>query len=290
MDPTPRRIVAGSFLTLVALLIVEAVHGQGPNFVPDGALFQIPGGASRTYSTAGAVDLTGPFFQSLGTNGRTCGSCHQPSDGMSVSAGHIQQRFDATDGLDPIFRVVDGSNCNHDVDVSSTAGRRAVYSLLRTRGLIRIGINVPATADFEVVSVDNPYFCSETTTISTYRRPLPATNLRFLSAVMFDGRESSPATGTTKILFNNYPTSLLNDLKHQSVDATTGHAEGDGTRPTPFEQQQIVDFEMGLFSAQETGNGTGKLDARGASGEPTHLVDEPFIIRTLRTSSTPAVE
>jgi hypothetical protein len=27
-----------------------------------------------------------------------------------------------------------------------------------------------------------------------YRRPLPATHLRFLSSVMFDGRESSPLT------------------------------------------------------------------------------------------------
>jgi len=62
---------------------------------------------------------------------------------------------------------------------------------------------------------------------------------------MFDGRESSPATGTTKIVFANYPTSLESDLAHQSVDATTGHAQGDGTHPTPDEQKQIVDFEMG---------------------------------------------
>jgi hypothetical protein len=63
------------------------------------------------------------------------------------------------------------------------------------------------------------------------------TNLRFLSAVMFDGRESSPATGTTKILHSNYPNSLLNDLTRQSLDATTGHAQGDGTRPTAAEQK-----------------------------------------------------
>jgi len=39
------------------------------------------------------------------------------------------------------------------------------------------------------------------------------------------------------------------------VDATTGHAQGDGTRPTPAEQQQIVDFEMALFTAQAFGTG-----------------------------------
>lgn len=45
---------------------------------------------------------------------------------------------------DPIFRTVDGSNCNHSIDVSTLEGREEAYSLLRTRGLIRIAIGVPA--------------------------------------------------------------------------------------------------------------------------------------------------
>jgi hypothetical protein len=197
---------------------------------------------------------------------------------MSVSAAHVQQRFDTTQGLDPIFRTVDGSNCNHDIDVSTVEGRSAAYSLLRTRGLIRIAIQVPATADYEVVSVENPYACNETDSISQYRRPLPATNLRFLSTVMFDGRESSPLTGTIKILPANYPDSLVSDLMHQSLDATKGHAQGDGTRPTPQEQQQIVGFEMALFTAQATGNSTGNLNAQGATGGPDALINQSFFI------------
>src|SRR5690349_14044492 len=65
-----------------------------------------PNGVGATYTTdpGGQIDLTGPFFQSLGTNGRSCGTCHQPSDGMSVSAAHIEQRFLQTEGKDPIFR------------------------------------------------------------------------------------------------------------------------------------------------------------------------------------------
>src|SRR5437660_3961568 len=168
---------------------------------------------------------------------------------MSVSAANVQRRFVLTEGLDPIFRPVDGSNCNHDVDVSTLAGREAAYSLLRTRGLFRIAIRVPANANYQVVSVHNPYLCNESDVISMYRRPLPATNLRFLSAVMFDGRESSAATGTTKILYSNYPNSLLSDLAHQSVDATAGHAQGDGSRPMPNEQQEYVNFDMALASA-----------------------------------------
>jgi hypothetical protein len=183
---------------------------------------------------------------------------------------------------------VDGSNCNHDIDVSTVEGRSAAYSLLRTRGLIRIAIQVPATADYDVVSVENPYACNETDSISQYRRPLPATNLRFLSTVMFDGRESSTLTGTTKILPANYPDSLVSDLMHQSLDATKGHAEGDGTRPTLQEQQQIVDFEMALFTAQATGNSTGNLNAQGATGGPKALINEPFFIGI--NSQIPAFE
>jgi hypothetical protein len=214
----------------------------------------------------------------MGSNGRTCASCHVPGEGMSISAAGVQQRFAITAGQDPIFRTVDGSNCNHGVDVSSRPGMMSAYSLLLNRGLIRIGIAVPANADYQVVSVNNQYGCNESDVISMYRRPLPTTNLRFLSAVMFDGRESTPATGTTKILFANYPTSLMNDLAHQSLDATNIHAQGDGTRPTPAEQQQIVNFETSLFTAQSIGNDTGGLNARGANGGPQALVTQPFFI------------
>jgi cytochrome c peroxidase len=281
-----RSIVSGVVLGATAVLaVVAAVHGHDGGtmrvvpFIPNGALFPNPGGASETYSTiGGGIEQTGPFFQSLGTNGRSCGTCHQPSDGMSISAAHVQQRFLQTQGLDPIFRTVDGSNCHHGVDVATLADRSGAYSLLRTRGLIRIAIAVPANADYEVVSVDNQYGCDETDVISMYRRPLPATNLRFLSTVMFDGRESTPTTGTTKILYGNDPASLLSDLAHQSVSATTGHAQGDGTRPTLAEQQDIVDFETALFTAQAVEERTGRLDTQRANGGPGPLVTQPFFI------------
>lgn len=265
-------------IVILSLLPLAATAQLFQESIPNGHPFPNPAGASSTYSTAGKIDLTGPFFQSMGSNGRSCATCHQPSDGMSVSTTHIEQRFLTSGGLDPIFRTLDGSNCNHDIDVSTIKGRMAAYSLLRTRGLIRVPIAVPANADFEIVRVDNPYSCNETDTISQYRRPLPSTNLRFLSTVMFDGRESSPLAGTTKITPQNYPDSLVSDLRHQSVDATIDHAQGDGKRPTPAEQQQIVDFEMALFTAQIYGLATGSLEARGATGGPEALITQPFFI------------
>lgn len=290
--PYRRYVLGGLLLGAATLMAFAALNGQPLTFLPNGTFFANPGGASETYSTTGGgIDLTGPFFQSLGTNGRSCASCHQPSDAMSVSAANVQQRFVATQGLDPIFRTNDGSNCNHGIDVSTLAGRSVAYSLLRTRGLIRVAIGVPPNADYQVVNVNNPYGCNEPDVISQYRRPLPATNLRFLSSVMFDGRESSPLTGTQKITCVPSPhnlDSLVFDLKHQSLDATNGHAQGDGSRPTPAEQQQIVNFEMALFTAQIIDNTAGRMDGRGATGGPVALTTQPFFI-SVNSSVNPLV-
>jgi cytochrome c peroxidase len=269
-----RVLVTGGLLLAAATTFAG---GDGV-FIPRFAIFPDSSGFFGTINQAGpTVESNNPFFQDLGTNGRRCVTCHQPSDAMSITPPHISQRFEATQGTDPLFRPVDGANCP-TADVSTLDERRRAYSLLLARGLIRIGISVPTTADYLVVSVYNQYGCNATDVISMYRRPLPTTNLPFLSAVMFDGRESSPSTGTTKIIYSNYPSSLMADLAHQSMDATTGHAQGDGTRPTPAEQQQIVDFETKLFTAQLFDNRAGLLNGGGAQGGPGPLSTQPFFI------------
>jgi hypothetical protein len=162
-----RFVISAVVVGCTTLAMIAAVNGQQlsqfsfRNFILNGVFFPNANGASQTYSTnGGGIDLTNPFFQSLGTNGRTCGTCHQPSDGMSVSAANVELRFLLTQGTDPVFRPVDGSNCNHNIDVSTVKGRYAAYSLLRTRGLIRIALSIPANADYAVTSVNNPYGCS----------------------------------------------------------------------------------------------------------------------------------
>src|SRR5215813_2181261 len=149
VDRYKRGILCAFLVPAAILMAIAAVRGQQLSFIPNGVLFPNPGGASQTYSaTNGGIDLTGPFFQSMGTNGRSCATCHQPSDGMSVSAENVQRRFVESKGLDPIFRVVDGSNCDHGMDVSSAEGRSLAYSLLRTRGLVRVALAVPPNADY----------------------------------------------------------------------------------------------------------------------------------------------
>jgi cytochrome c peroxidase len=269
-----------SLLVLVILLIpINFTRAQqGQPSIPNLAGFPDPTGVVRTFSENGNIDLTGPFFQSLGTNGRSCATCHQLSDAMSISAAHVQARFDQSQGFDPVFRTNDGSNCNHNIDVSTLAGRSAAYSLLRTRGLIRVALDVPAIRDFDVVGVTNPYGCNEANQISMYRRPLPGANLRFLNTVMLDGRESSSQTGTTPISSSNYPQSLLDDLAHQALDATLGHAQGQAPGPTAAQQQAIVALEISLFTGQAEGNGAGSLDARGAHGGPQAISQQRFFI------------
>jgi cytochrome c peroxidase len=248
---------------------------QSQSVIPNLAGFRNPAGTVRTFNQNGDIDLNSAFFQNLGTNRRNCATCHQPSDAMSISAAHVQNRFDDSDGLDPIFLPNDGSNCDHDIDVSTLAGRAGAYSLLRTRGLIRVALAGPANRDFEVVSVQNPYGCGETAPLSLYRRPLPATNLRFLSAVMWDGRESSSQTATAPVTSATYPWSLLADLAHQTVNATLGHAQALAA-PTADQLDQIVNFELALSTAQAEDDAAGILSAEGAKGGPEALVWEPF--------------
>ena len=211
----------------------------------------------------------------------------------------MQLRFDLTQGRDPIFIGNDGSNCDHNIDTSTVAGRRAAYSLLLSKGVIRIALAVPAAAEFNVISVVNPYGCGDPSTLSMYRRPLPATNLRFLSAIMWDGRKSSTQTGTQKITFATNPGDLLADLAHQAVDATTGHAQA-SQPPTTQQQKAIVNFEMALATAQAFDYFAGDLNSNGATGGPVPLatstmpaffigINDPLGGNPLGTPFTPVI-
>ena len=98
------------------------------------------------------------------------------------------------------------------------------------------------------------------------RRPLPATNLRFLSAVMFDGRETLKTLNDP----SSFESNLEFDLAHQALDATLGHAQAT-TAPTQQQLQEIVNFELSTYTAQIVDNSAGQLTAQGADGGPSYL-------------------
>jgi cytochrome c peroxidase len=268
---------AGAALAVAALL-VPAPPAVGQAAAVD---TRDPFGVLRTITLDGrGLDASGPFFQSLGTNGRSCVSCHVPSTGWTISPYEVMQRFHATAGLDPIFRTVDGSN-SPKADVSTVHARRRAYSMLLNKGVIRVGLRIPPNAEFALVAVDDPYGYANASELSLFRRPLPSTNLRFLTGVMWDGRESFGPLGTTPINPGATPEQnaavLLSDLKHQANDATMTHAQA----PSPLTDDvadAIAQFELNLATAQQRDRHVGSLDQHGAQGGPAFLADQPFYV------------
>src|SRR5262245_58002432 len=67
-----------------------------------------PSGVAETLHLTGAIDRTNPFFQPLGTNPRTCETCHSPAMGWTTNRETITRLFRHSQGLDPLFNLVDG--------------------------------------------------------------------------------------------------------------------------------------------------------------------------------------
>jgi cytochrome c peroxidase len=272
----PRRLRGRIIVCVAALLVLATGSAIADIYLPNLFPFLDFTGFSATNSTTGSVDLSGPFFQSLGTNGRSCGTCHAPSDGFGLSAADAQLRYFITHGKDPLFAQVDGSTCptgpiNNNLVVNN--------------GLIRIGLQIaPNSFDtnppqYSITAVEDPYGCALTTnsqgqqTASVYRRPLPATNLGFLSAVMWDGRESffHPLNNGQTFTAN-----LNTDLTQQAIDATLIHAQATQP-PTSTQLSQIVSFELALNSAQLFDFLAGNLYGQnGSQGGPQFLPTQQF--------------
>ena len=182
-------------LALAALFALSGAGSAGHSgHLRNMAAFPNASGRAATFSTAGKIDLTGPFFQSLGSNGRACVTCHQPSDAMSISTDTIRLRWLVTNGEDPLFAAIDGRNCPNLPDRDPLA-----HSLMLDRGLIRVFLPWPPKAadgsavkpEFTIEVVRDPTGCntspvygltSSTPAISVYRRPRPAANLKYVVA------------------------------------------------------------------------------------------------------------
>jgi cytochrome c peroxidase len=221
-------------------------------------------GRHRTVSANGPVSPDHLFFRSVGTNGRACVHCHTIEEGFSITPAGVQRRFDASDGTDPIFRLVDGAN-SPLAEVGSTSARRAAYSLLLSRAVIRVGMPVPAGAEFELAGVDDPYGYASAGELSLFRRPLPSTNVRFLSGVMWDGRESAGDR------------TVDDALLAQAESATRGHAEA-ARSLTPEERRALVDLQRSLSTAQVYDVDAKQLDVAQGRGGPEAVSTQPFWI------------
>ncbi len=259
--------------------------------------FPNPHGTSRTFTDNPRTSLkrrdieSQPFFQAFGVNGRVCGHCHTPGEGWSITPALVQRRFshplDLSDpdclvdvrtcaaepdpadyGLDPIFRTVDGSN-SPLADVSTAAARAEAFSVLLDKALIRVGIGIPADAEFELAAVDDPYGFASAAELSLFRRPLPSTNLRLspvgtqpgvpvLTAVMWDGRVARAGHD------------IIGDLLDQANGAVLGHAQATAGL-SEAQREGILEFETGLHTAQSSDAAAGNLRSVGGRGGPDWL-------------------
>ena len=297
----PRRVFAPLSAALLALALSACGTGPGSasSAVPDAGagmgdttanpaadtqasltLVTNGEGASATFTTAagGVIDKSNPFFQPFG-NGRACSSCHQPEDGWSITPENLAARFAATDGLDPVFRPVDGAN-SPNAAVGTRAEREAAYSMLLSKGLIRVGLPMPAGAEFDLVAIDDPYGFASANEVSLFRRPLPTTNLKFQVAMMWDGRETPIDTNSNTLCVRNVQPlncfisadqSLLNQANH----AVIGHAQS-AAGLTASQARSVVDFEVQQFTTQLVDTAAGRLDALGALSGPQALAGMPF--------------
>ncbi len=285
-----RLAAVGLWAVALVVLDINPAKGQQAQTARDSVIpnlqpYRDATGYIATNSSSGNINSTSAFFQSLGTNGRSCATCHLASEGFSFSAQGARERFRGTRGTDPLFASIDGANCPN-----ATPGDRAGHSLLLTSGLIRVFLAMPTNSpQFTVQANSDPYGCAIDTgtgqpVLSFYRRPLPTTNLGFLSGLMFDGRESSafPLNNASTFQAN-----LMTDLTTQALHATQTHAQS-AVDPSPNQLADIVNLELSLSTAQVWDNRAGALAGHRGNGGPVILSQQNYY-PGINDSLTPSI-
>ena len=246
-------------------------------------------------NTAGPIDTAGhPFFEAIGTNSRACVTCHQPANAMSVSVDAIRERWRVTQGKDPLFAAIDGAN-----NPSLPQGEAASHSLLLNRGLFRVGMPWPpagVTPEFGIEVVRDPTgvnrdatygLRSTAPTVSVFRRPRPAANLKYVTSPdgLFNVKlgvlmDKDPDTGLPSSM-NIMADARVPSLRLQAESAYRDHQAGRGT-PTRDQVDRIVAFENQVFMAQAWDarggslvepNGPAALGPANVSRNPVHVLN-----------------
>jgi len=237
-------------------------------------------GALGILSTAGAVDTRGhAFFEPLGANGRACVTCHQPANAMSLSVASVRARWQETGGRDPLFAAIDGRDCPN-----LPAGDPAAHSLILARGLIRVFLPWPPRRpdgeaiepEFTLEVVRDPTGCnldpeygltSDNPTVSVYRRPRVAANLKYVTAAdfgvgAFSIKDSSPSArdpDTGRLVNMNMMADAREPtLKTQAVSAALTHLQA-ARPPSARQLAEILDFEQQIYAAEIEHVGAGPL-------------------------------
>jgi cytochrome c peroxidase len=254
---TSRRIgvlVLTILLGLASIFLFTPVNSMEAQQLPNNLPHPNPGGKAATFSTQGAVDLTGEFFQAQGTNGRSCASCHIAEEAWSINPGTLQDLFDESGGTHPVFNLLDANNPN--MDVSTPSARLAAYSMMLSRGVFRRGGAPRANSEWELIAVEDPHGFANLNRLVHWRRVMPTINFKQGSlTVNWDGGNSG--------------VDLISGLSTQAARNITGAQQGPPAPPEVIDD--IVNFERSLSTAQLIVPGVGRLDSDGAKGGPEEL-------------------
>src|SRR5580698_355322 len=270
-----RRLVTVFFLFGIGLSAqyqnqfkVTWIEPNSGAVLPESDAFDSVNGTLGVLNASGPAHTAGyPFFAALGTNVRRCVNCHQPTYAMSVSATGLLERWRQTDGKDPVFAAFDGSNCPE-----LPQGQESSHSLLLKRGLFRIPLSwppknadgSPKPVEFTIEVVRDPTGCntsreyglkSADPTVSVYRRPRPAANLKYVLSgaqpiVLKTGKlaDLDPDTGKP-VSMNLMSDAREPSLKTQALSAIMGHEQA-RSAPSREKIEQIIEFESQVYAAQ----------------------------------------
>lgn len=222
-------------------------------------------GIAATSHTSGGIDRTNPFFLDLGTNGRTCESCHDSKAAWTTSALVSSILFELTQGTHTQFASQHDTGNRPDAPYGTVSEKRAALSTLLKHGLIRFANTLHVGNDYDVTEVADPYGWGTPALFARFRRP--GTNMGFTNRI---------ASSTTTGLPNPPDASGVRlQLEGAMNGAVLFHAQG--TVPLTQEQRAAgADFMLGLSFAQIYDFLAGRLDAGGARGGPANLQNEPY--------------
>lgn len=222
-----------------------------------------PAGLAETVTPTGTLDRTNTFFQPLGSNARTCETCHSPAQGWTLTPLGATTMFLTTGGKDALFLPHD-EGARPDADLSTFFSRFVDFApTLLARGLTRFARTNPATSEYDVTAVKDPSGFSTTTSFLNFRRPTPSANEALVSSVTWTAGPGAVQAALTGLVGG----------------AANFHEQRDPSTPVPADVAQAqVNFQLGIFFAQSVDAQAGRLDTDGATGGPTNLMNQPFHI------------
>ena len=187
----------------------------------------------------------------MGTNGRTCETCHDARSAWTTSAEVMSELFESTAGTHPLFVSLHDSGIRPDAPTGTLSEKRAAFKTLLQFGVHRFTRTNHVGIDYDVIAVDDPWGWSTPASFANFRRA--GTNMGNVNRVA-----SSTTTGTPN------PT-VRAQLEGPMNGATRFHAQT--TVPVPMEKRVAgADFMLGLSFAQAIDNIAGRWTrrARGA--------------------------